>query len=133
MSRRPFAPKVVAANHLLKGDAVWLTEDDSWTRDIKQAELIEDEAVAERRVAQKQPEGDRQDQDRADGLCEDPENAAGRAAEPRGDLAQDQGADRAERDQPDRRVVSRQRGFLRQGVGASGQDLRHLSGCCRPV
>ena len=50
MSRRPFAPKVVAANHLLKGDAVWLTEDDSWTRDIKKAELIEDEAVAEDRL-----------------------------------------------------------------------------------
>ncbi|MEL7205838.1 MAG: DUF2849 domain-containing protein, partial [Pseudomonadota bacterium] len=28
MTRRPFTPKVVAANDLLEGDAVWLTEDD---------------------------------------------------------------------------------------------------------
>ena len=50
MSRRPFAPKVVAANDLLEGDAVWLTEDDRWTRDMAEAELIEDEAVAEDRL-----------------------------------------------------------------------------------
>ena len=50
MSRRPFTPKVVAANDLLKGDAVWQTEDDRWTRDIREAELIEDEAVAEDRL-----------------------------------------------------------------------------------
>ncbi|MEM1371234.1 MAG: DUF2849 domain-containing protein, partial [Pseudomonadota bacterium] len=28
MSRRPFTPKVVTANALLEGDAVWLTADD---------------------------------------------------------------------------------------------------------
>ena len=50
MSRRPFAPKVVAANDLLEGDAVWLTEDDRWTRHMNEAELIEDEAVAEDRL-----------------------------------------------------------------------------------
>ncbi|MGI9390807.1 MAG: DUF2849 domain-containing protein [Boseongicola sp.] len=50
MSRRPFAPKVVTANALLEGDAVWLTEDDRWTRDIAKAELIEDEAVAQDRL-----------------------------------------------------------------------------------
>ena len=50
MSRRPFAPKVVAANDLLEGDAVWLTEDDGWTRDMGKAELIEDEAIAEDRL-----------------------------------------------------------------------------------
>ena len=50
MTRRPFAPKVVAANDLLKGDAVWLTESDDWTRNIKEAELIEDEAVADDRL-----------------------------------------------------------------------------------
>ncbi len=49
MSRR-FTPKVVSANHLLEGDAVWLTEDDRWTRDMAQAELIEDEAVAQLRL-----------------------------------------------------------------------------------
>ena len=34
MSRRPFTPKVVTANALLEGDAVWLTEDDRWSRDM---------------------------------------------------------------------------------------------------
>ena len=50
MSRRPYTPKVIAANDLLKGDAVWLTEDDAWTREMAEAELIEDEAVAEDRL-----------------------------------------------------------------------------------
>lgn len=50
MTRRPFTPKVVAANNLLNGDAVWLTEDDRWTGDMSEAELIEDEAVAEDRL-----------------------------------------------------------------------------------
>ena len=50
MSRRPFTPKVVTANALLEGDAVWLTEDDRWTRDIAEAELIEDEAIADDRL-----------------------------------------------------------------------------------
>ncbi len=50
MSRRPYTPKVVAANDLLKGDAVWLTAHDGWTRDMAEAELIEDEAVAEDRL-----------------------------------------------------------------------------------
>ena len=50
MTRRPFTPKVVTANALLEGDAVWLTADDRWTRDMSEAELIEDEAVAEDRL-----------------------------------------------------------------------------------
>ena len=45
MSRR-FTPKIVSANDLIEGDAVWLTEDDRWTRDMAEAELIEDEAHA---------------------------------------------------------------------------------------
>ncbi|EYD75775.1 hypothetical protein Rumeso_02557 [Rubellimicrobium mesophilum DSM 19309] len=49
MSRR-FTPKVVSANHLVEGDAVWLTADDRWTRDMAEAELIEDEAVAQLRL-----------------------------------------------------------------------------------
>ncbi len=49
MSRR-FTPKVVSANQLLEGDAVWLTADDRWTRDMAEAELIEDEAVAQLRL-----------------------------------------------------------------------------------
>lgn len=47
---RQFTPKVVTANHLLEGDAVWLTADDRWTRDISKAELIEDEAHAQLRL-----------------------------------------------------------------------------------
>ena len=50
MSRRSFTPKVVTANALLDGDAVWLTEDDRWSRNIAEAELIEDEAVADDRL-----------------------------------------------------------------------------------
>ena len=50
MSRRLFTPKVVTANALLEGDAVWLTADDRWTTDMAQAELIEDEAIAEDRL-----------------------------------------------------------------------------------
>lgn len=43
---RAFSPKVITANRLLEGDAVWLTEDDNWTTDIAQAEVITDEAHA---------------------------------------------------------------------------------------
>lgn len=50
MSRRSFTPKVVAANDLLAGNAVWLTADDRWTGEMSQAELIEDEAIAEDRL-----------------------------------------------------------------------------------
>ena len=50
MSRRPFTPKVVAANDLLAGDAVWLTADDRWTDNMANAELIEDEAIADDRL-----------------------------------------------------------------------------------
>ena len=49
MSRR-FTPKVVTANRLLEGDCVWLTEDDRWSPDMAEAELIEDEAHAQIRV-----------------------------------------------------------------------------------
>ena len=49
MSRR-FTPKVVSANALLEGDAVWLTPDDRWSRDMAEAELIEDEAHADIRL-----------------------------------------------------------------------------------
>ena len=43
---RAFTPKVVTANDLLLGDAVYLTADDRWTRHHHEAELIEDEAHA---------------------------------------------------------------------------------------
>lgn len=47
---QPFTPKVVTANALIEGDVVYLTEDDRWTRHLSQAELLEDEAVAEERL-----------------------------------------------------------------------------------
>jgi hypothetical protein len=47
-----FTPKVVTANALLSGDAVWLTEDDRWSPDMAEAELITDEAHADLRLLQ---------------------------------------------------------------------------------
>ncbi|QDY68977.1 DUF2849 domain-containing protein [Qingshengfaniella alkalisoli] len=49
MSRR-FTPKVVTANDLLEGDVIYLTEDDRWSRNHSEAELIEDEAHADIRL-----------------------------------------------------------------------------------
>ena len=47
---RSFTPKVITANALIEGDAIWLTADDRWSRNIKDAELIEDEAHAQIRL-----------------------------------------------------------------------------------
>lgn len=47
---RQFTPKVVTANALLEGDAVYLTADDRWSRLHGEAELIEDEAHAQLRL-----------------------------------------------------------------------------------
>ncbi|MBT8458461.1 MAG: DUF2849 domain-containing protein [Boseongicola sp.] len=47
---RPFTPKVLTANDLIEGDAVWLTADETWSRDMADAELLEDEAVAQERL-----------------------------------------------------------------------------------
>lgn len=55
---RNFTPKVVTANALLEGDAVWLTEDNEWTRDIREAELLTDEAHAELRLLEAQSRKD---------------------------------------------------------------------------
>ncbi|MBD3787281.1 MAG: DUF2849 domain-containing protein [Sphingomonadales bacterium] len=46
MSRK-FTPKVVTANDLRIGDVVYMTADGGWTRAHAEAELIEDEAIAE--------------------------------------------------------------------------------------
>lgn len=51
---RAFTPKVVTANALLEGDAVWLTEENTWTRDIREAELITDEAHGHLRLLEAQ-------------------------------------------------------------------------------
>ncbi|MCC5975381.1 MAG: DUF2849 domain-containing protein [Rubellimicrobium sp.] len=55
---RAFTPKVVTANRLLEGDAVWLTEDDRWSPDMAQAELIDDEAHAAIRLLHAQGQRD---------------------------------------------------------------------------
>ena len=51
---RHFTPKVVTANALLEGDVVYLTNADTWTRDLKDAVLLHDEADAELRLLQAQ-------------------------------------------------------------------------------
>ncbi|SEW16851.1 Protein of unknown function [Cognatiyoonia koreensis] len=55
---KAFTPKVVTANALLEGDAVWLTEDDQWTRDMSKAELMTDEAHAELRLLEAKARAD---------------------------------------------------------------------------
>lgn len=47
---REFTAKVITANALVEGDVVWLTEDDIWTRDMRRAEVLTDEAHAEIRL-----------------------------------------------------------------------------------
>lgn len=47
---RAFTPKVITANALLEGDAIWFTPDNRWSRDIGDAELITDEAHADLRL-----------------------------------------------------------------------------------
>ena len=55
---RKFTPKVVTANRLLEGDAVWLTADGRWTPDMREAELIDEEAHAELRLLTAQSQAD---------------------------------------------------------------------------
>ncbi|EPX79213.1 DUF2849 domain-containing protein [Litoreibacter arenae] len=47
---KPFTPKVVTANALLEGDVVYLAADDRWTRELSEAEILEDEAHAALRL-----------------------------------------------------------------------------------
>lgn len=51
---KAFTPKVITANALLEGDAVWLTEANTWSRDIADAELLTDEAHADLRLIEAQ-------------------------------------------------------------------------------
>ncbi|MEM7491068.1 MAG: DUF2849 domain-containing protein [Pseudomonadota bacterium] len=59
MPRRPFAPKVVTANCLKKGDVIYLAADDTWVRRHEDAELIEDEAHAQIRLLDAERQQDR--------------------------------------------------------------------------
>jgi len=51
---KAFTPKVITANALIEGDVVYLTEDDHWTRDLRSAALLTDEADADVRLLQAQ-------------------------------------------------------------------------------
>jgi len=51
---RAFTPKVVTANRLLEGDAVWFTVQNDWSTDMRNAELLTDEAHAELRLLEAQ-------------------------------------------------------------------------------
>ncbi len=46
---KAFTPKVVTANHLLKGDVIYQTTD-GWTRQLSDAEVLTDEAHADLRL-----------------------------------------------------------------------------------
>jgi hypothetical protein len=46
---KPFIPKIVTANALLEGDVIYLTET-GWSRDLKDAEILTDEAHADLRL-----------------------------------------------------------------------------------
>lgn len=46
---KTFTPKVVTANHLLKGDVIYQTEA-GWTRTLTEAEVLTDEAHADLRL-----------------------------------------------------------------------------------
>ena len=47
---KPFTPKVITASHLVDGDVIYLKDDNSWTRDLTEAEVLTDEADAELRL-----------------------------------------------------------------------------------
>ena len=47
---KAFTPKVVTANALIEGDVVYFTETGQWTRDLRKAEVLTDEAVADERL-----------------------------------------------------------------------------------
>ncbi len=49
-TRGEFTPKVVTANALMLGDVVYLTEADTWTRHLAEAEILTDEADADLRL-----------------------------------------------------------------------------------
>jgi len=55
---RTFTPKVVTGNALIEGDVIYLSTDDSWTRDLAQAELLAEESHANLRLlmAEGQPD-----------------------------------------------------------------------------
>ncbi|QIE44529.1 DUF2849 domain-containing protein [Pseudohalocynthiibacter aestuariivivens] len=47
---REFTPKVITANALVQGDVVYFTAQDTWTRDLRHADVLTDEADADLRL-----------------------------------------------------------------------------------
>lgn len=47
---RTFTPKVITGNALIEGDVIYLKDDDEWTRDLRDAEILTDEADAQLRL-----------------------------------------------------------------------------------
>ncbi|MGJ8603962.1 MAG: DUF2849 domain-containing protein [Marivita sp.] len=45
-----FTPKVITANALIEGDVVYLTETETWSRHLREAEILTDEADAQIRL-----------------------------------------------------------------------------------
>ncbi|SFU13296.1 DUF2849 domain-containing protein [Sedimentitalea nanhaiensis] len=56
---RKFDPKVVTASDLLIGDVIYLAANDSWTRNLAQAEVITDEAHGQLRLLEAEQQVDR--------------------------------------------------------------------------
>ncbi len=55
---KAFTPKVVTASHLLDGDVIYLTAEDTWSRRLEEAEVIEDEAHAQLRLLDAESQAD---------------------------------------------------------------------------
>ncbi len=54
---RPFTPKVLTANALLEGDVVYATADGAWTRNHAEAELLQDETLADLKLLDAEARG----------------------------------------------------------------------------
>ena len=47
---RPIFDQIITANALIEGDVIYFTASDTWTRDIHEAEVFSDEALARVRL-----------------------------------------------------------------------------------
>ncbi|WP_039017288.1 DUF2849 domain-containing protein [Halocynthiibacter namhaensis] len=52
MSRRPFTPKVITANHLLSGDVIYWSADSCWVNAHADAALFTQQDAAETQLSQ---------------------------------------------------------------------------------
>ena len=47
---RPIFDQIITANALIEGDVIYFTASDTWTREIQEAEVFSDEAIAQVRL-----------------------------------------------------------------------------------